>query len=110
MFLGRIIGVGAGVLPSFSLERARQNSFHLSLFRPAFLIGAQAQIAIGHEINSPAPRRILGSHSFGRIKYFRMAVDAGKGGLSWTEGSGIDVVSRLDTCLCSVVTTAYGNG
>ena len=51
MFFGFIEGMGADGFPALSSESLGEGVFHFGLLRPAFLIGREAQVAIGNEIN-----------------------------------------------------------
>jgi len=42
----------ANRLPAFRFDGSREDRFHLRLLRPAFLIGREAQIAIGEQVNA----------------------------------------------------------
>lgn len=48
---GGVIGMGAYNRPALGGERAGESGLHFSLLGPAFLIGRQAEVAVGHEIN-----------------------------------------------------------
>ena len=50
VILGRIELVGADAIPALVLEGCNELGFHVGLDGPAFLVGAEAQVAIGHEI------------------------------------------------------------
>ncbi len=51
MFLLRVERVSPDALPAFGLQSPAKDRFHSGLFRPAFLVGRQAKIAIGHQID-----------------------------------------------------------
>ncbi len=51
MLFGRVERMRANDLPAFGAQRLREFVLHFRLFRPAFLVGGEPQIAIGHEID-----------------------------------------------------------
>ena len=48
-----VVGVGADDGPAFSLQGAGEGRLHLRLFRPALLVGREAQIAAGDKVSLP---------------------------------------------------------
>ena len=61
VLLGRVVGMCANGLPTFGLEGRDKHGFHPGLFRPAFLVGTEAQVAVGHQTN------LLRFQSLGRL-------------------------------------------
>jgi hypothetical protein len=50
MLLLLVEGMSAHGRPALSRQGLGDDTLHFGLFRPAFLIGGQAKIAIGHEV------------------------------------------------------------
>src|SRR5258708_2924886 len=51
MLFGLVVRMRAHGLPPFGFQGASQNGFHCGLLGPAFLIGREAQIAIGDKVS-----------------------------------------------------------
>src|SRR5688572_14612023 len=62
MLLSLVESVRPHQLRAFRLESLLQRRLHLGLLRPAFLVRAQAQIAIRYQIDFFSPVRTLHSH------------------------------------------------
>jgi hypothetical protein len=50
-FFFGVAGVGAFDFPAFCRETFGEFFFHGLLFRPAFLVGGESQVAVGEEVN-----------------------------------------------------------
>src|ERR1041385_4270775 len=59
--LRRVITMRAHRRPAFRFERAGEDGLHFFLLWPAFLVRAQAQVAVGHKVHLPWIRM------FGRV-------------------------------------------
>ncbi len=70
VLFGRVKGMGADAGPAFGFEGLGEEGLHFGLDGPAFLVGGQAQVAAGHEVN------VSGGQGFGL--HVRIAFIAGR--------------------------------
>ncbi len=64
MLFGRVEPMRANDLPAFGSQRLRELVLHFRLCRPAFLVGGEPQIAIGHQIDVEGFERRLILHDW----------------------------------------------
>ena len=64
VLLGRVELMRAKDLPAFASQGVREFVLHFRLFRPAFLVGGEPQIAIGYQISVEGFERRLILHDW----------------------------------------------